>query len=233
MVCVNHSRENGVNTCSICGEWLCESCSVDIDGRIFCKTCIAKKVSGRAADAVAVVESPKPRRYYSGFLLFLCSCVMPGVNYMYLGLIKRGLFFLSAFFSIVFAMSVTGMGELGILIPILWVTSFFDGFEKKRRLNSGAYVPDSVDDILSWLKKYRTPVIVAGVFFLVMGVTNSIGRYVYFAHRAVEYGNHYAARPLLGLVALFVGGYFLIKAAANRRDRRRDATDGGDRSDNG
>lgn len=215
MVCVNHSGENGVNTCSMCGEWLCESCSVDINGRIVCKTCISKKIAGEPA--AVVMETARPARYFSGFLLFLCSA-MPGLNYMYLGLIKRGLFFMTAFFAFIFAAAITNLGELCVFLPVLWVTCFFDGFEKKRRLNSGAYVPDSVDDILNWLRKYKTPVIMACVLILALGSLNNMGRYVF--HRAGAYMGYYGTlRPLLSLVVLGVGGYFIAKAVSAKKSR--------------
>jgi len=80
---------------------------------------------------------------------------MPGVGLMYLGLLKRGLFFLTAFFIAAYFAGSWGLGFLGIAIPILWLTAFFDGFKKLNRMNAGINVPDDISDIKNFAARHK------------------------------------------------------------------------------
>ncbi len=184
MVCNNHRDRNGVNTCSRCGEWICDECSVDLHGRVICKRCVAVAMNNSSHDFHNPAHAPHPtisksRRHVSGFMLFIFSVIIPipGINYMYLGLIKRGLFFLSS------AFAVTMIG--GMVFPpivsiagIIWIAGVFDAFEKRRRINSGEIVLDSVDDILSWYNKYRRHVVIAGILFSLLIAFSEIRYYL-------------------------------------------------------
>ena len=180
MSCYYHSDRSAVNTCSKCGAWLCDGCSVEIDGRVVCKACISRELSNprpaadprAAAHGRAYIPAPsKPR--VDGFLLFLFS-MMPGANYMYMGLIKRGLCMMAAFFGTIYATAMLGGMPFAFLIPILAVTSMFDGFRLRRLINAGTDVPDNIDDVREFIRTHRAvliTVLVAGLFF---GLFNGI-----------------------------------------------------------
>jgi len=106
----------------------------------------------------------KPRRYISGFWIFLLSC-LPGLNYMAMGMMKRGLFFMSAFFGIIFLIDTFHF--FAFLLVILFFASLCDAQSKRRRINSGEYVPDDIDDIMRFAKKYKVPLL-AAIAFLVL-----------------------------------------------------------------
>lgn len=79
----------------------------------------------------------------NGFLTFLTALV-PGVGYMYLGLMRRGVealiifLFLGKFFDLIF------LNEIGDLLSIiLWFYCFIDTFNLANRINRGEYIPDS------------------------------------------------------------------------------------------
>jgi len=105
MTCRNHPTRAAANTCGQCGDWLCEECTADVGGRIYCAACLQKYWAHEPEESV-----PEPAPYYpsrserprnvSFGLLFLFSFLPPGINYMYEGLIKRGLFILSSFFCV-------------------------------------------------------------------------------------------------------------------------------------
>ena len=79
----------------------------------------------------------------SSFLTFIASLV-PGLGYMYLGLIKKGIQAMVIFFLIEPLFSFIGLGGLTsvILIP-LWFYLFFDTFNIARKLDRGEFVNDS------------------------------------------------------------------------------------------
>jgi len=84
-------------------------------------------------------------------LLFLFS-FLPGANYMYMGLLKRGLATMSCFFLLIFMVSSTNMPlqlMLIFAIPVVAITSFFDGFNLRRRINAGEEVRDDIGDALN------------------------------------------------------------------------------------
>jgi hypothetical protein len=159
-----HPERNGVNTCNQCGEWLCEDCTVEINGRIFCRGCLAQLAGPKDAPRDAARTAAKPK-HISGVLLFLFSFVIPvpGVNYMYMGLIKRGLTAMVGFFLLIYLLSVFNAWPFslifGLAIPVYWLTCMFDGYNIRRRINAGEAVYDDVEDILSFLKRNKNLII--------------------------------------------------------------------------
>jgi hypothetical protein len=113
-----------------------------------------------------VVDAPPPGTRTSSFrhinagLLFLFSIAPfpPGTNYMYMGLIKRGLAAMCGFFLLVYAATVSWLFALAI--PVLWLTVFFDGFHLRRKINAGERVDDGVGDVLGSILRNKTFAIV-------------------------------------------------------------------------
>ncbi|MDR3238990.1 MAG: hypothetical protein LBT44_02740, partial [Clostridiales bacterium] len=150
MYCRTHPTRSGVCTCSQCGDWLCEECAAEVDGRVFCKSCAQKLSPAIPGHTPCHAYTP---RYISWGVLFIFSFLAPGINYMYEGLIKRGLFALSSFFLCAYLAAILNQPFFGCLIPILWITCIFDGFHIRRKINAGVTVEDSIDDVLGFLKK--------------------------------------------------------------------------------
>jgi len=107
--------------------------------------------------------APRGRRVSWG-LLFMFTLFPPGVNYMFMGLIKRGLAALCGFFLLVYLVSVSS-GPLtllfGLTLPVYWLTCAFDGFNIRRRIRAGEVVDDSIDGALSFLRSNKYIVWVA------------------------------------------------------------------------
>ena len=168
MQCKNHPTAKGVNTCNQCGSWLCERCSFEHGGRIFCPSCAAD--NGTEATSYHA-HSPGSAKYISWGLLFLFSVVipLPGLNYMYMGLIKRGLLAMSAFFGLIFMTSQLSGGSsvFAFAIPILIITCIFDGFNLRRRINAGEEVNDNIDEIINAIRRNRR-IIASFVILLVV-----------------------------------------------------------------
>lgn len=226
--CRTHPESTGVNTCNKCGDWLCESCTVEINGRNFCRKCLAALAAppgdspggphfggpppgappfGPPPPHPGTVPPPYPgampppphptppyrpvpppgaycaytgKRYISGAVLALLTCFLPipGVNYMYEGLIKRGLAAMGGFFMIIYAISVFHVWPFslifGLAIPIYWLACLFDSVQIRRRINAGEIVNDDIDDMLGFVRRNRRAIMLAVFALLAMGLTGSI-----------------------------------------------------------
>lgn len=79
----------------------------------------------------------------NSFLTFFAALI-PGVGYMYLGLIKKGVQALALFFIVKEFFPLIGIGFLDhiILVPF-WFYTFFDTFNIAGKINRGEQVSDS------------------------------------------------------------------------------------------
>ena len=182
MKCAYHPDTQAFNTCGRCGERLCDGCAIAVDGRVVCKVCIASAMnmgpgvnsehahSRRAEPA----DAPKPRRYISGLWIFLLSG-LPGLNFMAMGLMKRGLFFMSAFFGLVYLMIGFRVTVFPFVIAMLFFASLCDAQSKRRRINSGEYVSDDIDDVIRFAVKYKTPLLAAVSFLALHSFFSTVG----------------------------------------------------------
>lgn len=79
----------------------------------------------------------------SSFLTFL-TALFPGVGYMYLGLVKKGIQVLLLFLLIGPVFRLLGVGFFSYIIGIpIWFYTFFDTFSVARLLDMGQSVPDT------------------------------------------------------------------------------------------
>ncbi|MCY6485450.1 hypothetical protein OW763_14040 [Clostridium aestuarii] len=79
----------------------------------------------------------------SRFLTFVTACI-PGIGYMYLGLMKKGIQACVIFFLLEDILSIIGLGGIGNLIQfILWFYLFFDTYNIAHRMDNGEIVMDS------------------------------------------------------------------------------------------
>ncbi|MDR0958705.1 MAG: hypothetical protein LBM16_05790 [Clostridiales bacterium] len=148
-------------------------------------------------------EHPHKRKRFSGFLLF-CMSVLPGIGYMYLGLIKRGLFFLSVFFGGIYAAGQFGMDFLVPCLAIMYFAVLFDSFKKRAKLENGEFVPDNIDEIKEFFYRHKTIIICASVVVLAMWFINNIGWFL-FRFEGMNWFNKIVAVLLVafGAIVLF------------------------------
>jgi len=153
----------------------------------------------------------KPSRYVSGLWIFILS-FLPGLNYMAMGLMKRGLFFMSAFFGLIYLMS--GFHFLAFAFVILFFASMCDAQSKRRRINNGEYVGDDVDDIIRFVVKYKTPILVILTFF---ALSTSLG----FGSGGFWHGHWQRSGNFLALLILCFFGWHFIKnrSSGSRKDK--------------
>jgi len=179
MQCRNHPDQSGVNTCNQCGSWLCEGCTFEREGRIFCPSCAAQQAASLGTTSATPPRRVVSGRYISWGLLFLFSVVipLPGLNYMYMGLIKRGLAAMSAFFIIVY-LAITLLTSIGpvvfMIIPILYLAVTFDGFQIRHRINAGEPVSDDIDGVITFCKNNRFMITCIALAFVALVVISAV-----------------------------------------------------------
>jgi hypothetical protein len=47
MSCHFHREREATNTCCSCGKLICDECTIEVDGRIYCKSCVLELVKGK------------------------------------------------------------------------------------------------------------------------------------------------------------------------------------------
>lgn len=95
----------------------------------------------------------------SSFLTFL-TALIPGVGYMYLGLVKRGIQVLLAFLLIEPLFRILGIGFLSGIVRIpIWFYTFFDTFSVARMLDLEQPVHDTDFIFSKYVKDGEHPVV--------------------------------------------------------------------------
>ena len=227
MSCYKHSDKKSVCACGKCGKWLCEDCAIEIGGRVLCKQCLEAAIDEKGYYAEKGAE-PNVNPYSAGYPhthecseyyrneearpargrvpgtlgLVITSCILPGVGYMYLGLLKRGLFCLSSFFLLAYLSGFFNAPIFGMAIVVLWFGCFFDGLRKRRLLLEGETVEDGVGDIVEILKKHKVIVGIALLFGVFSGIS----------HRMLPLAvGHIGIGSLMPLFLIGAGVYVFIK----------------------
>lgn len=147
MKCKNHNEIEANYYCSFCGQPLCLECSLDVNGRLYCKECLEKSVE------LSKINFTKDKKFKkSGFLTFILS-VVPGAGHMYLGLINKGLSIMILFFGLIFLadtidnllfLQIFSDAAFMIALFVIFISySIFDALAKVREINNGFIVNDS------------------------------------------------------------------------------------------
>lgn len=212
MNCHNHPLRQGIHTCFKCGHWLCDECSKDREGRLYCKDCLVGKGAVSTHYAIRVPNA----------LLLILFSVLPGANYMYMGLIKRGLFVLTAFFMSIYLAGFFNF--FGFVIPCVVITSFFDGLRLRRKWIAGEPISDDINDLKAFFAANKMPlIVVAGLLVVVEVLQKAVFMLNHGARQIFYYGN---ALPniLIAIAAIALGIYFLSKLRKSKTpvDRNRD-----------
>ncbi|MDR1643285.1 MAG: hypothetical protein LBC41_07005 [Clostridiales bacterium] len=207
MNCRYHPTKAGINTCSVCGQWLCEECSIDVNGRVYCKECLKKEYEAPRY----VHAKPAAAKAPSSFLLFIFSFTIPGANYMYLGLIKRGLFIMSSFFLLGYLAAQLHNPLFGLAIPVLIITSAFDAFRIRKEIAGGKTVEDGVDDIIGTVARHKPAFVAGGIFLLAVSLLDWLGKFNYY---------HFGSKSIVCvIIAVLVTLFFTAKTGGGKKKK--------------
>ena len=142
MNCVNHSDAPAVAYCRTCGKALCNVCSRNVGGVVYCETCLAEKMHGAATvgapprPPAGAVVPPQSRPVVAGLLGFI-----PGVGAMYNGQFMKGVIHALAFVVLIFLTDHVS-GILGIFIGFFVFYMVFDAYKTAEAIQHGMPVPD-------------------------------------------------------------------------------------------
>lgn len=222
MNCKFHNNIKATNTCSVCGEWICENCVLEIEGRIYCKDCLKQKIRNEKPTETSNVIPSKTHTgekvYKSSFLTFLCSS-LPGCGQMYLGYTKRGLFILSIFLLGAFIEFFTP------LVLISYCFGLFDAFKLKGNLQRGIYQEDNVSDIKKFIRENNSFIFILTLVIVVPMILdffddlffnlNRIGHHTFYGFSSLDF-DEFLEVGMIGLI-LLINLIFIVKAFKNHK----------------
>lgn len=208
MNCKFHLDKKGTNTCNICGDWICGDCVIDINQRIYCKTCLKNQLDNQEARISSSKGSSD--RKPSDFLTLIFS-VIPGCGQMYLGYTKRGLLLL-----ILFATFMNGSYPLAIFGFITVIFSFFDTFKIKRNLQRNIYVEDNIKDLVKFAKENIIILSIVAALLIIPNISRDLRHLV---SNIFSFDMFYSFKSgiLLCLVIFFI--FLIIKKCKNKKKK--------------
>lgn len=137
MKCVNHLEVEAEVLCQSCKEPVCGECRITLGEKDYCRPCLEARVE--TSDPEHSISRDK-----NALLSFLLSLI-PGVGYMYLGLMNRGLQTLIIFFGAIFVADITRIHALApLVLPVLIFYSIFDTLQLTRKIRDGVPVKDQL-----------------------------------------------------------------------------------------
>lgn len=161
MKCYLHGDRDSVGVCTRCGKNVCTQCSIELDGKLVCKTCAEEMIRSSQASQ-AQPQSPQsqqpqyaaqPYPVYPGtvvvrhkepILSLILSFFIPGLGQVYNGQLMKGIVIL-ALYVILWVVSgllmVILIGFCTMVLPILiWVYAMYDAYVVAGRVNRGERV---------------------------------------------------------------------------------------------
>lgn len=170
MKCYIHPSIDATQTCSECGKAICDACTMEINGKLLCRSC-TEKLAGAQAPTQApplvppVVESPlgPAIQKKEPLLALILSFFIPGLGHLYDGLKKKGVSLIIAFIVIWFFIFVssaittssTASGSSSspyacctciffLAYLAIWVYGMYDSYISAQRINKGEKVEDKL-----------------------------------------------------------------------------------------
>ncbi|GKX31836.1 hypothetical protein SH1V18_43160 [Vallitalea longa] len=200
MKCFYHQDRDSQYKCKKCGKHLCSQCKVIAGNVVYCKECYES------------LKNNNINREYNKFWAFVLSLI-PGVGHMYLGLMKKGLYFLLLIISCMFLADVSYQTPIVALLGIvIWFYSFFDAYHIRKRIDNNEDILNT--DIVSnkilkinIKKKYIAyGLIIIGVYllfnYLLLDI-NSCLELTYVQRRTIS--------RIVVPIILIIGGLLLLK----------------------
>jgi hypothetical protein len=160
----------------------------------------------------------------NSFLTFITACI-PGVGYMYHGLIKKGVQVLFLYMLIGTILSFIGLGFLSHLIKIcIWFYTFFDTFSISNKIKRGEYVPDSefifknyvntenfYNENPSWNERInKQGWVILGSFLIILGALSILNQ-IFIDNDIYKYIRSYASQYFIPIALIIIGISILFK----------------------
>jgi len=151
MNCANHPAVSAVAYCRTCGKPLCGNCTRDVQGVIYCESCLAERLHGAQPQPmvyqqvmdqglglkVPPVPGPGPNPALAGIL-----SIFPGVGTVYAGQYVKGLAYMGIFvFLILGTIHISGL-VFGLALGFFCVYQMIDAVRTAKAIQMGQPVPD-------------------------------------------------------------------------------------------
>ncbi len=127
MSCYYHPERDAKNNCLKCNKPLCEECSIETNGKVFCKECVAEEIKR------IQVKKKSPS-------LAAILSIVPGLGAIYNGQILKGISFILIFASLVGLEDYAKGFEnniFGLMIAGFFLYMIIDSYNSARVINLG------------------------------------------------------------------------------------------------
>ena len=167
MNCAAHSDQAAVAFCRTCGKPLCNQCTRDVRGVIYCESCLAARMEGAtAAPGTQYVPPPPPPPnvyppiggpgayvppppVYTGpnpTVAGILGAIPLGLGAVYCGQYVKGLVYLgiAVLTIVVQSQNIPGMAHaaIGLFMGFFWVYQIIDSVRTARAIQLGTPAPD-------------------------------------------------------------------------------------------
>lgn len=220
MGCSNHPDIEGIGTCISCGKEFCSECAVELEGRVWCRKCLARVLKESGAGQV----HPRWKKLAAALL-----SIVPGAGHMFLGLIGKGFAIMGLLFAAVFLVilysDATGMYWMtAYLIPTLGVLflsyAVFDSMSIADARRRGVEHSPADDDLMKAVWERVLLNRATGGVILVIG--GAVGLLHIFESPLTAFmrqvlGVELPATALVLPIALLAVGIWLLRKGARQR----------------
>jgi Domain of unknown function (DUF5668) len=144
MNCANHTDVAAVAYCRTCGKALCANCTRDVQGTVYCESCLAARLNQPFTPGPQAAAQVPPQTFDGDAKpgLALALGMIPGVGAMYNGQFVKGIVHAMIFASCIF-LADHGLGPIGgIGIMIWWFYMVFDAYTTAKARKYGQPLPD-------------------------------------------------------------------------------------------
>ncbi len=149
MNCVVHPDVAATAYCRTCGKALCERCTHNVRGVVYCEDCIATRLGDTVPSVPAapgiVGAAPAPRAPSPGLAAFL-GLIPFGLGAFYNGQFVKGIVHALIFIGLCYGASTTEGSSaniiFGMMIPVWILYMAFDAHQTAKAISLGQPLPD-------------------------------------------------------------------------------------------
>ncbi len=195
MKCVHHEEQEAVAVCLTCHQPVCGTCLIELGGKQYCRACLEKQVVDKAVAGL---------RGKGSFLAFILSLI-PGVGYLYLGLMRRGLQTMVVFYGTIFLAAALNFEEItALVLPVILFYTIFDTLQLLKQINDGQQVEDKLLFETGSLEA-RKGVIGGGLIVIgAIALLNNLLPHFFAYH-------YYLSRVVPAVLIIALGVYILVR----------------------
>jgi hypothetical protein len=152
MNCANHPAVSNVAFCRTCGKPLCANCTRDVQGVIYCETCLAQRLHGvqpqPAVSQQGINQTPVyvARSGPNAALAGILGAIPFGIGAIYNGQYAKGLAHLLIFVFLIWGEAETNSDAihtvLGFAIAFFVIYQIIDAIQTAKAIQAGLPAPD-------------------------------------------------------------------------------------------